>query len=335
MKNLQKYTKKMIAGLTTMAAVTSLWTSGTQLISAQEEATKGPISVGIFQFNDHGSLNANREGFIDGLAELGYVEGENLTIDYMNANADIANLQSMSESLVNNNDYLFAIATPTAQALAGATTDKPIIFSSVADPLGAGVVDSFEEPGRNLTGTTNIGPIPEQIDMLFDITPDAKKVGIIYNSSEVNAQYQVDIAIPEIEAHGAEAVLGTITSTNDISQVMSNLVKEVDSVYLVTDNYIAASMPLVGDIAKEAGLPIIGGSNDMIIENGLATFGLDYYELGVQSAEMLVRMIEEDLDPATVPVEKAKVLELIVNEDYAEVIGIDPTTIKAPAESAE
>ncbi|MGO4929187.1 ABC transporter substrate binding protein [Fundicoccus sp. Sow4_D5] len=332
MKKLYKYSKMVMATLATAASLVSVYTQTNHVALAQEDAAKAAISVGIFQFNDHGSLNANREGFIDGLAELGYVEGENLTIDYMNANADIANLQSMSESLVNNNDYLFAIATPTAQSLAGATTEKPIIFSSVADPLGAGVVDSFEEPGRNLTGTTNIGPIAQQIDMLFEITPDAKKVGIIYNSSEVNAQHQVDIAVPEIEAHGAEAVLGTITSTNDISQVMGNLVKEVDSIYLVTDNYIASSMPLVGDIAKEAGLPVIGGSNDMIIENGLATFGLDYYELGVQSAEMLVRIIEEDLDPATVPVEKAKTLELIINEEYAEAIGVDPTTIKAPTE---
>ena len=332
MKNLNKYSKMIMTTLVTVASIIGVWSLANQSVIAQDATGKEAIKVGIFQFNDHGSLNANREGFIDGLAELGYVEGENLTIDYMNANADISNLQSMSESLVNNNDYFFAIATPSAQALAGVTTDKPIIFSSVADPLGAGVVDSFEVPGRNLTGTTNIGPIPQQIDMLFEVTPDAKKVGIIYNSSEVNAQHQVDIAIPEIESHGAEVVLGTITSTNDISQVMSNLVKEVDSIYLVTDNYIASSMPLVGDIAKEAGLPVIGGSNDMIIENGLATFGLDYYELGIQSAEMLVRIIEEDLDPATVPVEKAKLLELIINEEYALAIGVDPTTIKAPKE---
>lgn len=329
MKKLYKYSKMVMATLLTVAGV---YTQTSHTVLAQDDATKEAISIGLLQFNDHGSLNANREGFIDGLADLGYVEGDNLTIDYMNANADIANLQSMSESLVNNNDYLYAIATPAAQALAGVTTEKLIIFASIADPLGAGLVDSFEEPGRNLTGLTNIGPIAQQIDMLFEITPDAKKVGIIYNSSEVNAQHQVDIAVPEIEAHGAEAVLGTITSTNDISQVMSNLVKEVDSIYLVTDNYIASSMPLVGDIAKEAGLPVIGGSNDMIIENGLATFGLDYYQLGVQSAEMFVRIIEEDLDPATVPVEKAKILELVVNEEYAEAIGIDPTTIKAPAE---
>ena len=329
MKKLYKYSKMVMATLLTVAGV---YTQTSHTVLAQDDATKEAISIGLLQFNDHGSLNANREGFIDGLADLGYVEGDNLTIDYMNANADIANLQSMSESLVNNNDYLYAIATPAAQALAGVTTEKLIIFASIADPLGAGLVDSFEEPGRNLTGLTNIGTIAQQIDMLFEITPDAKKVGIIYNSSEVNAQHQVDIAVPEIEAHGAEAVLGTITSTNDISQVMSNLVKEVDSIYLVTDNYIASSMPLVGDIAKEAGLPVIGGSNDMIIENGLATFGLDYYQLGVQSAEMFVRIIEEDLDPATVPVEKAKILELVVNEEYAEAIGIDPTTIKAPAE---
>lgn len=329
MKKTYRYLKTLVAAtLILTGLMISLSASSSQMVQAQE---KEAIKVGIFQFNDHGSLNANREGFIDGLAELGYLEGENLTLDYMNANADIANLQSMSESLVMNNDYFFAIATPAAQALANATTDQPVVFSSVADPLGAGVVESFEAPGSNLTGTTNIGPIEEQIDMLMEIVPDAKRIGIIYNSSEVNAQYQVDTAVPLLEAHGVEPVLQTITSTNDISQAMNSLVSEVDGIYLVTDNYIASSMPLVGNIAKEAGLPVVGGSNDMIEENGLATFGLDYYDLGVQTAKMLVRIIEEDLDPATVPVEYAENLVLIVNEEYAEAIGVVPNSIQAPA----
>lgn len=329
MKKTHRYVKSLVA-TTLLLGSLILPQAGYQTAAVQAQ-DKEAIKVGIFQFNDHGSLNANREGFIDGLADLGYIEGENLTIDYKNANADIANLQSMSESLVNNSDYFLAIATPAAQALANATTDQPVVFTSVADPLGAGVVDTMEEPGRNLTGTTNIGPIKQQIDMLMEIVPEAKRIGIIYNSSEVNAQYQVDVAVPILEEHGVEPVLQTITSTNDISQAMTSLVSEVDAVYLVTDNYIASSMPLVGDIAKEAGIPIVGGSNDMIEENGLASYGLDYYDLGVQSAKMLVRIIEEELDPATVPVEYAENLVLIVNEEYAEAIGIDPASIKAPA----
>lgn len=293
-------------------------------VSAQD---REPIKVGILQFNDHNSLNANREGFIAGLEAAGYIEGENLEIDYINAGADIASLSSMSESLVNNNDYVFAIATPPAQALANATKDKPVFFSSVADPLGAGIVASMEEPGANVTGTTNIGPIEEQIKILHSIIPDAERIGLIYNSSEVNAQYQVDIAIPIIESLGLEAVEGTITSTNDISAVLGALLEEVDGIYLVTDNYIASAMPLVGDLSKEAQMPIVGGSNDMIEENGLATYGLDYYKLGVQTAEMLINHIDNDTDIATTPVEFAQELELIINEEYAEAINIDPAAI--------
>lgn len=316
--------KILKSALVLSTLITSLPVMG----QAQAEERE-PITVGIIQFNEHGSLEENRLGFIDGMNELGYVEGENLTINYVNAAAEVSQLPSLAESIVKDSDYLFAIATPAAQALANATQDKVIMFSSVADPIGAGVVETFEAPGSNLTGTTNIGPIEKQIkEVLLPLIPEAKKIGLIYNSSEINSQYQVDVAIPIIEEEGLEAIVRTISSTNDISASMNALVNEgVDGIYLVTDNYIASSMALVGEIAKEAGIPLVGGSNDMIEENGLATYGLDYYELGVQTANMLGRIIDEELDPATVPVEIANHLELVVNEDYAKAIDIDPQII--------
>ncbi|XJS11130.1 ABC transporter substrate-binding protein [Aerococcaceae bacterium WGS1372] len=322
MKNTLRKMIQSVLALSTLLTVSPL-------TAQAQEVEREPISIGILQFNEHGSLEENRLGFIDGMSELGYIEGENLTINYVNAAAEVSQLPSLAESIVKESDYLFAIATPAAQALANATQDKVVMFSSVADPIGAGVVNSLEEPGKNLTGTTNIGPIEKQIkEVLLPLIPDAKKIGLIYNSSEINAQYQVDIAIPIIEGEGLEAVVRTISSTNDISASMNALVNEgVDGIYLVTDNYIASSMALVGEIGKEAGIPLVGGSNDMIEENGLATYGLDYYELGVQTAEMLVRIIDEDLDPATVPVEMANHLELVVNEDYASAIGIEPQAI--------
>lgn len=315
--------KILKSALVLLTLITSLPVMG----QAQAEERE-PITVGILQFNEHGSLEENRLGFIDGMNELGYLEGENLTVNYVNG-AEVSQLSSLAESIVKDSDYLFAIATPAAQALANATQDKVIMFSSVADPIGAGVVETFEAPGSNLTGTTNIGPIEKQIkEVLLPLIPEAKKIGLIYNSSEINSQYQVDIAIPIIEEEGLEAVVRTISSTNDTSASMNALVNEgVDGIYLVTDNYIASSMALVGEIAKEAGIPVVGGSNDMIEENGLATYGLDYYELGVQTANMLGRIIDEDLDPATVPVEIANHLELVVNEDYAKAIDIDPQII--------
>ena len=315
--------KILKSALVLLTLITSLPVMG----QAQAEERE-PITVGILQFNEHGSLEENRLGFIDGMNELGYLEGENLTVNYVNG-AEVSQLPSLAESIVKDSDYLFAITTAAAQALANATQDKVIMFSTVSDPVGAGVVETFEAPGSNLTGTTNIGPIEKQIkEVLLPLIPEAKKIGLIYNSSEINSQYQVDIAIPIIEEEGLEAVVRTISSTNDTSASMNALVNEgVDGIYLVTDNYIASSMALVGEIAKEAGIPVVGGSNDMIEENGLATYGLDYYELGVQTANMLGRIIDEDLDPATVPVEIANHLELVVNEDYAKAIDIDPQII--------
>ena len=300
-------------------------------VSAQEDV----INIGILQYVEHDSLDANREGFIDGLKEAGYVDGENIKINVLNAAADNSNLQTMAETLGNSNDYIFAIATPAAQAVANVVTDIPVYFSSVTDPVDAGLVESLEKPGGNVTGTTDGGPITEQVDLLLSIVPEAERIGIIYNSGETNSLGEATKAADYIESLGKEPVVSTVTSTNDISQAMSALVSEVDAIFTVTDNTIASAMPLVGDLAKEAGLAVVGGSKDMVVENGLATYGLDYYELGKQTAQLLVKQIEEELDTADIPVESAAVLELVVNEAYAEAIGIDPTSIKAPSAEGE
>lgn len=296
--------------------------------STVQAETKPAIKVGILQYVEHESLTANRQGFIDGLKEAGYEEGKNLTLDYLNAGADNANLQSMSEKLVHNNDYLFAIATPSAQALATATTDKPIFFSAVTDPVAAGLVESLEKPGRNVTGTSDESSHEKQVELLLNIKPSIRKVGLIYNAGESNSVSGATKAIEAIESKKLEAVVKTVTSTNDIGQVMGALVKEVDGILLVTDNTISSAIKLVGDIALEANLPVVGASVEVIEVNGLATYGLDYYELGKQTARMLVKHIETQQPLSTTPVELAEELNLVVNEDFAKALGIDPKTIR-------
>lgn len=329
MKETYRYLKSTLA--TVLAAATLALPLGSIMPVQAQEA----INVGILQYVEHDSLDAARDGFIAGLEDAGYVEGENLTLNYLNAGADNANLQSMSETLGNANDYVFAIATPAAQSVANAVTDLPVYFSAVTDPVEAGLVESLEAPGKNITGTIDAGPVEEQVKLLLSIVPDAQKIGIIYNSGETNSKGEAQKATDYLEELGKEVITGTVTSTNDISQVMGNLVKEVDAIFTVTDNTIASAMPLVGDLAKEAGLAIVGGSKDMIVENGLATYGLDYYELGKQTAQMLVRQIEGNLDTASIPVESAAVLELVVNEEYAAAIGIDPASIQAPTSTED
>lgn len=319
--------KQLIKLMALAASAAALVAPATAPVSVSAQET---INIGILQSMEHSSLNENVRGIVDGLEEAGYVDGENIEINIQNANGQTSNMQSISEQLVRDNDYIFAIATPAVQALANVTQDIPIFFTSVADPLGAGVVDSFEEPGANITGTTNIGPIPEQIELMMATYPEVKTVGVLYNAGEVNAQYQVDTFEEILGEKGLEMVTQTIATTNDIASSMGNLIPEVDVILLPTDNTVASSMGLVGEMAKEANLGIFGGSNDMIAENGLASYGLDYYELGKQTARMMVRAHEEGLNPSEMPVEKAEVLELIVNEDYAEALGLDPASIKLP-----
>lgn len=289
------------------------------------------INVGVLQYVEHESLDQNYQGFLDGLEEAGYIEGENLTINYLNASGDTANLQSMSESIANSSDYIFAIATPAAQAVANVESTKPILFSSVSDPVGAGLVADLEEPGANVTGTTDAGPIAEQVSLLQAVVPEAKRVGIIYNSGEANSVSEAEKAREELEEAGIEVVQATVTSTNDISQVMGGLVNDnVDAIFTVTDNTIASAMALVGDLAVEAGLPIIGGSKDMVLANGLTTYGLDYYELGKQTAEMLVEVIETG---EIIAVQSAANLELVVNEDNEKALGLDLSKVEISTES--
>lgn len=289
---------------------------------------KGNIKVGVLQYVEHESLNATYQGFIDGLAEAGYKEGDHLEIDFLNAGADNANLQSMAEKLVNANDYLFAIATPAAQILANTTKDKPIYFSAVTDPINAGLVKNLEIPNGNITGTIDVSPLEEQVKLLRTVAPKAKVVGLLYNAGEANSQSEASRAKRILESRGFIVEEATVTSTNDISQVMASLVDEVDVIFTVTDNTVASAMTLVGDLAIEAGLPLVGGSEDMVLENGLVTYGINYYHLGKQTAAMLVRQIEEGLEIAKMPIESAAENHLIINEKVAEKLGIDTLNIK-------
>ncbi len=288
------------------------------------------INVGILQLMDHESLNASRQGFLDVLEEAGYVEGENMTLDYQNAQGDQANLQTMSERLSGNNDVILAIATPAAQSLANIEDEVPLLFTAVTDPVEAGLVDSLETPGANITGTTDAGPIEDQVKLLLSVIPEAKNIGLIYNSSEPNSVIQADDAEAILQELGLTVITRTVTSTNDVQQAMESLAQDVDGVYIPTDNTLASTMATVAEIAKAYKLPVVAASTDQVLAGGLATFGINYYELGRQTGEMALKIIDEGVDPSTLAVESSAILELVVNEEMAEALGIDPDSISVP-----
>lgn len=316
-----KLIKKIATIATSLSLLSVLATTPNHTVSAQEET---PIKIGVLQHVEHEALNDAQQGFIDRMNEE---YGDRIVWDIQNASGNIAGLQSLAEKLARESDILYAIATPAAQTLASVETQKPIFFSAVAAPLQAGLVDSMEEPGRNLTGTTNLGPIEDHVELLIKNFPEAKKIGILYNSSEVNAQHQVDIATKAMEAKELTPVLGTITSTNDIQQVLSSLLEEIDVLFMVTDNTVDSSIALVGDMAKEADVPTVGSSDSVVKANGLMTISNSYIDYGIQTAEMAIRYIEEDLTVAEMPVEIGENFVMIVNEEFAEEIGIEPSSL--------
>ncbi|WP_245570076.1 ABC transporter substrate-binding protein [Lacticigenium naphthae] len=320
---MKKSTGLLLAGLVGM---------GLAGCSEGDSGNEDTVSIGILQYMEHNSLSAAQDGFIAELEEAGYVDGENLELELMNAQGDQGNLQSMSEQLSQDNDLILGIATPSAQSLATVNQNDPILFTAVTDPVDAGLVESLENPGGNVTGTSDMVPIEKQIQLLLSVTPDAETIGIIYNSSEPNSAIQADLAIAEIEAAGLQAEVSTVTTTNDVQQVLTSLAQSVDGLYIPTDNTLASTAAIVGEIAKEYKLPVVAGSTDQVEKGGLATYGINYEDLGRQTAQMAINILENGDTPETMAVETSDSFDLFVNEDMAETLGIDPASISLPEE---
>lgn len=317
--------KKTAAGIVTVAAGLLL-----AACSAESSADDGTINVGVLQYMEHESLSSAREGFLAALEEAGYVEGDNLALDYQNSQGDQSNLQSMSQQLTGENDVVLAIATPAAQALANQTSEDSILFTAVTDAVDAGLVAENEAPGGNVTGTSDMVPIEEQIKLLLSIIPEAKTIGIIYNAGEPNSEIQAQLAIKELESHGVVVEAVTVSTTNDVQQALTSLAQDVDGLYIPTDNTLASTAGTVGQIAIEYQLPVVAGSGEQVEAGGLATYGINYEQLGRQTAEMALQIIEEGKTPEEISVETSESLELVVNEKMAEALGIDPASIQMP-----
>ncbi|PMC79728.1 ABC transporter [Aerococcus viridans] len=285
------------------------------------------LDIGILSIMDHNSLNDAEQGFIDGMTALGYEEGVDVTYHRMNAQGQQANLYPMAGQLLKNAELVLGIGTPTIQALAVTEEEKPLLFTAVTDPISAGLAESLSASGRNVTGTSDQMPVEKQVELLISINPEAEKVGIIYNTGEVNSQIQAEQAKEAILAAGKTPVIRTVTSTNDVQQALNSVMSDVELLYVPTDNIMAGAASTVGAVSEQYQVPVVAGSIDQIEDGGLATYSLNYYELGRQTAEMAVRVIEGE-DPSTMPIEQAKALELFVNEDMAEALGIDPDSIQ-------
>ena len=313
--------KKLLA--LAMAAIMSISLVACSGGETTTETTESKTKIGILQQLEHVALDQSREGFVQALKDNGYVDGENMVLDIQNAQSDQSNLQTMSERLVNEeNQLILAIATGAAQTVAGKTKDIPVLITAVTDPVDAGLADSMEKPGTNVSGTSDASPMAEQIDLMLQLCPGVKTVGLMYTSSEDNSVLQINQMKAILDAKNLKYVEQTVTNSNDVQQATQSLVTKCDAIYIPTDNVLASSMALVGAVANEAKVPVICGEAGMVESGGFATIGIDYYNLGYQTGEMAVKVLQ-GADVSTMPVETQKEYDYVVNGETVQALGIE------------
>lgn len=311
--------------------------SGCGKEEAAQQGGKTLIPIGIVQLVEHEALDAANRGIVDALAERGYKEGVNVTIDRQNAQADQSNLQNIAARFVSNNSkILFAIATPAAQTLAAATKTIPIVATAVTNFEVAKLVASNEKPGGNVTGVSDINPVAEQFALLMKFAPDAKAIGTIYNSSEINSTYQIELLKKAASAAGVEVVEASVSSVNDIQQAVASLKGKVGGLYLPTDNIIASAVPVLMKSVFEAGIPTVAGEGGMVRAGILASIAVDYYTLGKMTGAMGADILDGKKKPADMPIQSQKAEKVLVNLKTAETMGIQiPEDILKTAETVK
>ena len=322
----------MKKGLTALMAVmlAALTLAG---CSSSKNASKDVVHLGILQYVEHPSLTAARKGFVDELKKEGYVEGKNLKLDYENAQGDQSNLQTISTNLLSNNDLVLGIATPAAQTLSNLSSDVPVVFTAVTDPVSAKLVDTMETPNGIATGTSDMSPISKQVELLQKVMPDVKKVGIMYTTNERNSEVQVEEAQKEFAKAGIEVITKGISSTNDVQDTAKSLMSQTEVLFIPTDNMIVSAISLITELSKEMKVPVVGGSADVVDQGVLFTYGANYEALGRQTAKLAVRIIKGE-DVSKVAAEYPKALNVVANDDMAKTLGIDLSSIENEATKA-
>ncbi|MCY7136912.1 MULTISPECIES: tryptophan ABC transporter substrate-binding protein [Streptococcus] len=282
---------------------------------------KKTVKVGVLQYVSHPSLDLIYKGIQDGLAEEGY-KADDIKIDFMNAEGDQSKVATMSKQLVSNdNDVLIGIATPSAQGLAAATKDKPIVMGAITDPVGANLVKNLEKPGGNITGVSDHNPAKQQLELIKKLTPNVKTIGALYSSSEDNSKTQVEEFKKLAEEAGYKVEEYSVPSTNEIASTMNVMSGKVDAIWIPIDNTIASAFATVVSSNKDAKKPIYPSATAMVEEGGLASVVVDQHDLGVATGKMAAKILK-GAKPEETPVEIFNKGKSVINKKNAKELGI-------------
>jgi putative ABC transport system substrate-binding protein len=273
---------------------------------------------------DHPGIDMVRQGFSDRMKELGYIQGKNIRYDQQSAQGQMPVAQSIAQKFVTDKvDLIYAITTPSSQAAAKATqgTKIPVIFGAVTDPVSAGLVRTLDKPGGNVTGTSDVWPVEDQFDLLLRLVPTVKRVGIVYNPGESNAQYNVKIAEEVCKKKGLQVVKVSVANTAEVQMATRSLVGRCDAIYAPADNTIISALSAVVGVAESNKIPLLVGDATSIEEGGFGTIGNDYFDIGRVSAELADRVLKGE-NPGDIPVARATSYEYFFNLKSAKKLGI-------------
>lgn len=319
--------KKLIALLMTATLVTSLAACGTKNEGSTDTAAgKGAgtdkIKIGISQIIQHEALDAATQGFKDALVEEFGEDG--VEFDEQNAQGDSSTSATIINSFVSNEvDLILANATQSLQAAAAGTSTIPILGTSITEYGVALDLDNFDGTvGTNISGTSDLAPLDGQADMVQELFPDAKKIGLLYCSSEPNSQYQVDTIKKYLEEKGYTCTYYAFSDTNDIATVVTKAASDSDVIYTPTDNAVASNTELINNICQPAGIPVVAGEEGICRGCGVATLSISYYDLGYTTGQMAVKILKDGADISTMPIEYAPQFTKLYNAELCEKLGI-------------
>lgn len=311
----------VLAVLVVLVGGSLIYSSPNKDGKANPTTDKKTVKVGVLQYVSHPSLDLIYKGIKDGLAEEGY-KADDIKIDFMNAEGDQSKVATMSKQLVSNdNDVLIGIATPSAQGLAAATKDKPIVMGAITDPVGANLVKNLEKPGGNITGVSDHNPAKQQLELIKKLTPNVKTIGALYSSSEDNSKTQVEEFKKLAEEAGYKVEEYSVPSTNEIASTMNVMTGKVDAIWIPIDNTIASAFATVVSSNKDAKKPIYPSATAMVEEGGLASVVVDQYDLGVATGKMAAKILK-GAKPEETPVEIFNQGKSVINKKSAKELGI-------------
>ena len=292
--------------------------------SAAAEADADALQIGIIQTTAHTALDRAREGFEDGLEEAGYTIGKDVVIDYQNAQGDQSNLNTITSQFASDKkDLVCAIATQAAVQMKSASSDIPIVGTAITDYESVGLVDSNDAPGGNVTGTSDMNPIEDQVALMQKMMPDLKSVGVMYCSAEENSRIQVELFKEQCEAAGISVKEMTVSNVNEIQQAATSLIGEdIQAIYVPTDNTLASAMPTLTGVTNESKIPVFTGEVGLLSGGGLATVSVDYYELGKQTGAMAAKILKGEAQPADMPIEMAQTTTTEINQEEVDLLSI-------------